>query len=79
MRFVAGRFVALMNKYPDLETAAYTVIMILGIKLTLGFIAHTFHLGPIEVFMEGHYASMVTSGLTIIIFSIPFLRRYFSK
>lgn len=29
MRFVAGRFVALMNKYPDLETAAYTVIAIL--------------------------------------------------
>lgn len=78
MRFVAGRFVLLMNKYPDLEDSAYIVIGILGIKLSLWFLATTFHLWTIETIMEGHIASMVTSALTIIIFSVPFLRRRFA-
>lgn len=79
MRFVAWRFVSLMNKYPDLETAAYTVIAILWVKLTLGFLAHTFHFGPLEVIMEGHIASMITSALTLFVFSYPFIKRYVTR
>lgn len=79
MRFVAWRFVVLMNKYPELETSAYAVIMLLGIKLCLWFLAHTFHFGALEVIMEWHIASMITSSLTLIIFSFPFLKRYVSR
>jgi len=79
MRFVAGRFVALMNKYPDLETAAYSVILLLGIKLSLGPVASFFHIKWLEHIMEGHTASVITSGLTLVIFSIPFLKKYVSR
>lgn len=78
MRFVAGQFVLLMNKYPELENSAYLVIAMLGMKLTLGFIASFFSLHGLESVMEGHTASIVTSVLTIILFSIPFLKRRFA-
>ena len=79
MRFVAGRFVLLMNKYPELENSAYLVIGMLGLKLTLGFIASFFSLHGLESVMEGHTASIVTSGLTIVLFSIPFIKRYVTR
>jgi len=79
MRFVAGQFVVLMNKYPELEKAAYYVIFMLGVKLCLGFLAVSLHLKTLEAIMEGHTASMITSGLTIIIFSIPFIKRYVTR
>lgn len=79
MRFVAGRFVVLMQKYPDLEDSAYIVIAILWVKLTLGFLAHTFHFGPLEVIMEGHTSSMITSTLTLLVFSYPFIKRYVTR
>lgn len=79
MRFVAGRFVLLMNTYPELENAAYLVIAMLGMKLSLGFIASFFSLHALEAIMEWHTASIVTSILTIILFSIPLLKRYVTR
>lgn len=79
MRFVAGKFVALMQKYPDLETSAYLVIGMLGIKLCLGFLAGILGFHGLEEVVEGHYASMITSGLTLVLFSIPFLKNYVSR
>jgi YkoY family integral membrane protein len=78
MRFVAGQFVLLMNKYPELENSAYLVIAMLGMKLTLGFIASFFSLYTLEAIMEGHTASIITSVLTLVLFSIPFLKRKFA-
>jgi len=52
MRFVAGQFVILMKKYPELETSAYLVILMLGVKLSLGFIAWFFGIHSILEFME---------------------------
>lgn len=40
MRFVANWFVDLMGKYPFLETAAYLIIGVLGIKLGSAWITH---------------------------------------
>lgn len=78
MRFVAGKFVVLMNKYPELDTAAYIVICVLGLKLVLWFLASTFHLWSIEHVMEWHIASMITSTITLMVFSFPLARRYLS-
>jgi YkoY family integral membrane protein len=43
MRFVAQWFVKLLDKYPFLESIAFVVIGILGIKLALSLYTHYFH------------------------------------
>ena len=40
MRFVATWFVTLMGKYPFLETSAYIIIGVLGLKLGVSAITH---------------------------------------
>lgn len=35
MRFVAMRFVKLLEKYPELEDSAFLVIFVLGLKLSV--------------------------------------------
>jgi YkoY family integral membrane protein len=40
MRFVATWFVTLMNKYPFLESSAYIIIGVLGLKLICSVITH---------------------------------------
>jgi YkoY family integral membrane protein len=42
MRFVAQAFVNLMGKFPFLETSAFLVIGILGIKLTISVFGHLY-------------------------------------
>lgn len=53
MRFVAQGFVRLMEKYTFLETCAFIVIGILGIKLAMSFFTHQFPCGGLARFMEG--------------------------
>ena len=73
MRFIAQWFVKLMEKYNFLETAAFIVIAILGIKLTLSLFEHFYPVSPLSVFLGSHIADIAVSILTVAIFFIPIL------
>ncbi|GGH70687.1 YkoY family integral membrane protein [Filimonas zeae] len=73
MRFVAQTFVKLMERYHFLETAAFIVIAILGIKLILSLYEHFYEGTPLAQFLGGHTADIITSLLTVGIFIVPML------
>ena len=75
MRFVAQIFVSLMERYPFLETCAFVVIGILGIKLLLSIPVHYFPESSISQFLESKEADWMTSAFTIGVFLVPFLIR----
>jgi len=77
MRFVAQGFVGLMERYPFLETCAFVVIGLLGIKLSFSVIEHYYPEMAVMRFMEGPYADIITSGVTVAIFVIPVLTSLF--
>lgn len=63
MRFVAQGFVRLMEKYSFLETCAFVVIGILGVKLALSIVTHNFPCSGFARFMEGDAACNKSNGL----------------
>jgi YkoY family integral membrane protein len=65
MRFVAQGFVKLMEKYTFLETCAFLVIFVLGIKLSLAIYTHYDPCSSFSVFMEGQNACLEHQGLPI--------------
>jgi YkoY family integral membrane protein len=73
MRFVAQGFVKLMEKFPFLETAAFLVIGVLGIKLLLSLYEHFYPETATAKFLESHEADWATSILTVSIFLIPLI------
>lgn len=73
MRFVAQGFVKLMEKYPFLEKAAFIVIGILGMKLTLSVYSHFYPEEALSKIIEGHNADLYLSFLTVSIFVVPIL------
>lgn len=73
MRFVAQGFVKLMEKYTFLETSAFVVIGILGIKLVLSLYEHFQPETAVSKFLGSHTADIATSVLTMAIFFIPIL------
>ena len=73
MRFIAQWFVKLMEKYKFLETAAFVVIAILGIKLLLSIYEHFYPVTGLSVFLKSHTADITISVLTVSIFFIPIL------
>jgi YkoY family integral membrane protein len=73
MRFVAQGFVRLMEKYPFLETAAFLVIGVLGIKLMLAIYEHFFPETAASKFLESHEADWATSIITVSIFLVPII------
>jgi YkoY family integral membrane protein len=73
MRFIAQWFVKLMEKYAFLETAAFVVIGILGIKLALSIFEHYMPESPISKFLGSHTADMGISILTVAIFFVPII------
>lgn len=79
MRFVAGGFIKLMEKYPALETSAYIVIGILGAKLSLHVVFELLGFHHMAEMVSSHVASMVTSWATFAIFGYPILKTYFKK
>jgi YkoY family integral membrane protein len=77
MRFVAQRFVHLMEKYPSLAHSAYWVILLLGLKLIVAGIAdYVPAMAGLKHLMENHVFDLAFSGLMVFIFIIPLL---FSK
>ena len=77
MRFIAQWFVKLMGKYPFLETAAFIVIAILGIKLTLSLYEHFYPESAVSIFLKSHTADIGISVLTVAIFFVPILTSIF--
>ncbi|WP_343745730.1 DUF475 domain-containing protein [Chitinophaga sp.] len=73
MRFVAQAFVKLMTKFAFLETAAYIVIAILGLKLSLSLWEHYNTESPVTKFLESHIADVWTSILTVGVFLVPII------
>lgn len=73
MRFVAQGFVRLMEKYPFLETSAFLVIGILGLKLSASVFCHFYPNTLYCEFSEGEHADMLISGVTVSIFLLPIL------
>jgi YkoY family integral membrane protein len=71
MRFVAQGFVNLMEKYPFLETAAFLVIAVLGIKLTLSLYEHYYPDHAFSHFLHSHEADWGVSIITVLIFFVP--------
>ena len=73
MRFVAQGFVKLMERYPFLETCAFMVIGLLGVKLSISVAEHFYPETAFVRIMEGREADIITSGITVAIFFVPVL------
>lgn len=73
MRFVAQGFVKLMEKFTFLETAAFTVIGVLGLKLSASLLTHFCPQYFLSRFLEGEHADFFISLLTVAIFLLPVL------
>lgn len=73
MRFVAQAFVKLMEKFTFLETVAFIVIGVLGIKLTSSLFTHFYPESPISHIIEGEKTDLFVSIFTVAIFILPVL------
>lgn len=73
MRFVAQYFNVMINKFPFLETSAFIVIFILGLKLTLSLVEHFMPSSPVSLFLSSHTVETGLSIVTVLIFIIPIL------
>ncbi len=73
MRLVAQYFVGLMGKYPFLETAAFVVIGILGLKQVLSLLKHFAPGHPFSDFLDSEAAEAGLTVLTIATFGVPLL------
>ncbi|WP_443946776.1 TerC family protein [Pedobacter sp. AW1-32] len=73
MRFVAQAFVKLMEKFTFLETVAFIVIGVLGIKLTSSLFTHFSPQSPITHLIEGEETDLFVSIFTVAIFVLPVL------
>ena len=72
MRFAAQGFVTLMHRYPFLESCAFVVIAILGVKLLLSIPRHFSAPGQsVHEFLSSKYFDLGTSVLTLLIFIVP--------
>lgn len=80
MRFVAQAFVKLMEKYDFLETSAFVVIAVLGLKLCLaGFegITGNASIDAFNELMKSHTVDWIFSGITVSIFLVPIISSTF--
>lgn len=73
MRFVAQGFVKLIAHYPFLETAAYVILGLLGVKLVLSLSEHYMKGSKLSEVLSSSNADLFTSALTVAVFGIPLL------
>ena len=73
MRFVAQWFVKLLEKYPFLETSAFLVIGILGVKLFIALPCHFFEDHQWVLWLESEVADLIVSIITAAFFFVPIL------
>ncbi len=77
MRFIAQWFVKLMGTYPFLESAAFIVIGILGLKLSLSVLEHFYPESSLSIFLTSKTVDIGVSLITVGIFFIPILTSVF--
>ncbi|HEY4151632.1 MAG TPA: DUF475 domain-containing protein [Chitinophagaceae bacterium] len=73
MRLIAQWFVRLMEKYSFLETSAFVVIAVLGLRLLSSLYEHFQPDNAISRFLGSRAADISLSVLTILIFFVPIL------
>ncbi len=71
MRFVAQAFVKLMEKFTFLETVAFVVIGVLGIKLTASLYTHFYPGTAFSEILEGKKTDLFVSLFTVAVFLVP--------
>jgi YkoY family integral membrane protein len=71
MRFVAQFFVKLMERFHFLETIAYLVIGVLGLKLSVSLYTHFFPTSPATQVLDSEHTDMWISIFTVAIFVVP--------
>ncbi len=71
MRFVAQAFVKLMEKFTFLETVAFVVIGVLGIKLTASLYTHFYPASAFSEILEGKKTDLFVSLFTVAVFLVP--------
>ena len=71
MRLVAQAFVLLMGKYPFLETAAFVVIGVLGLKLVLSLVGHFWPGHRLSAALDSEAADVFLTVLTVAAFVVP--------
>jgi len=76
MRFVAQAFVKLMEKYTFLESVAFAVIGVLGLKLFVSLLTHFYKDTEWAHFIESEKMDAVISVFTVAAFFIPVLTSY---
>ncbi|MCW3128421.1 MAG: rane protein [Bacteroidetes bacterium] len=72
MRIVAGYFVKLMELFPFLDTIAFVIIGLLGVKLCLSYFAPYMGKEASEL-IDGHKTDLYFSIITVSIFGLPIL------
>jgi len=76
MRFIATKFIKLMEKYPSLEKSAMIVILLLGFKLLTGGLSeHFVVLSAVRHIMESHAFDLSFSAVMMLIFFLPLLKK----
>lgn len=76
MRFVAQGFVKLLETYPFLETVAFIVIGVLGVKLTSSLYTHFESGSELAKFIDSEKLDLFVSIFTVSIFVLPVLTSY---
>ncbi|NTW53559.1 MAG: DUF475 domain-containing protein [Chlorobaculum sp.] len=71
MRFVAYGFIRLMEEYAFLESCAYIVLAVLGVRLAFSVFEHLWPGMAFSDYLEGHQADVVMSIITVTIFLVP--------
>ncbi|PQJ11933.1 DUF475 domain-containing protein [Flavipsychrobacter stenotrophus] len=73
MRFVAQGFVKLMEQFQFLETIAFVVIGVLGIKLLASLFTHFYPSSSANKILDSERTDMFVSIFTVAIFLLPVL------
>ncbi len=79
MRYVAQGFVKLIEKYPYLQTSAFIVVTVLGLKLSLSVVEHLWPESGMAKVLTDHNADMLFSAMTLILFFSPIVVAKFEK
>ena len=77
MRFVAQAFVKLMERFPFLESIAFIVIAVLGLKLLSSLYTHFNEGSALAEFLDSEKLDMFVSVFTVAIFVIPIITSHF--
>lgn len=74
MRFIAFKFVKLIQLYPSLEGSAFIVIAILGIKLILSGCVHYMpSMAGVGKMLDAHWFDFAFTGVMLVVFLFPII------